>query len=233
LDFKKHIIVVAGGSGSRMKSEIPKQFLVLSDGMPILMHTIAKFFYTYPDIKIILVLPANEISFWKKLVLEHHFEIEHKIVEGGVTRFHSVKNGLDTIDENLKNCVVGIHDGVRPLVNAETITNCFHTAFDLGNAIPSIGLKDSIRKKNISSNVYEAQDRNLYQLIQTPQCFQLGILKKAYQTEFKEIFTDDASVVEYLGEKINLVAGNEENIKITTPTDLLIANSFLQKNRGY
>jgi 2-C-methyl-D-erythritol 4-phosphate cytidylyltransferase len=212
-----------------MNSEIPKQFLTLSDGMPILMHTIAKFFNSYSDINIILVLPSSEINYWENLITDYKFDIAHKIVEGGKTRFHSVKNGLDSIDSEIENCVVGVHDGVRPLVSSETITNCFETAAKLGNAIPSIGLKDSIRKKNLENDIFEAEDRNLFQLVQTPQCFRLEILKNAYKTDFKDVFTDDASVVEYYGEKINLVAGNEENIKITTPTDLLIANTFLQK----
>lgn len=227
MEYKNYIIIVAGGSGSRMKSEIPKQFLQLSDGVPILMHTIAKFFNAIPEINIIIALPEKEIPYWEKLIDKHSFEIPHKIVIGGEARFHSVKNALNSIDEKFKNVIVGVHDGVRPLVSHITIKNCYETAKNLKNAIPCVPLKDSIRKFDIDKSYYKAEERKLFQLVQTPQCFLLQQLKKAYQTPFQDFFTDDASVVEFSGEKINIVEGNDENIKITTPADLIFANAIL------
>ncbi|MCF6240663.1 MAG: 2-C-methyl-D-erythritol 4-phosphate cytidylyltransferase [Bacteroidales bacterium] len=217
------VIIVAGGSGKRFKSDIPKQFLELS-GKPVLMRTIEVFFRYKSSLQIILVLPKQHIEFWKDLCEKYEFNIRHKIVQGGKTRFHSVKNALNTVDR-LDN-LVAIHDGVRPLVSQETINRCFFKAKESGNAIPCIPPHDSVRQ--ISENTNHIIDRSLLRLIQTPQVFHTNILKQAYNQEYKEVFTDDASVLESLGEKIFLVEGNRENIKITNNIDLIIAEALFK-----
>lgn len=211
---------MAGGSGTRMQSEIPKQFIELK-GLPILMYTINAFHYD--NIQIILVLPDNQIDFWKQLIDQFGFKTPHQIVIGGSSRFDSVKNGLKSIlsDDGL----VAIHDGVRPLVNREIINRSFEVASTNGNAIVSIPLKDSIR--SVDSTVNRQEDRSRFRLIQTPQTFQLNLIKKAFEQPFDPLFTDDASVLEKAGFSINLIEGSYQNIKITTPEDLLIAESFL------
>ena len=221
----KYAIIVAGGKGERMGSETPKQFLELS-GKPILMHTIEKFKSTFPTIEIILALPENQIDFWKELCSLHKFDINsHQLVFGGKTRFHSVKNALELVKQE---SVVAIHDGVRPLVSSETIIKCFNGAESNSNAIPSTDVVESLRQVSKQDNSNKAVTRSCYKLIQTPQCFSSAIILKAYQQSFDEKFTDDASVVEALGEKINLVEGNKENIKITSPIDLKIAEALLR-----
>ena len=220
----KYAIIVAGGKGERMGNDIPKQFLELA-GKPILMHTIEKFKSTFPKIEIILALPENQIDFWKELCSLNTFDINsHTLVCGGKTRFNSVKNALELIK---KESIVAIHDGVRPLVSSETIIKCFNEAESKGNAIPSIDVVESLRHVSKQDNSNKAVARSCYQLIQTPQCFTSTLILKAYQQDFNESFTDDASVVEALGEKINLVEGNKENIKITSPIDLKIAKALL------
>jgi 2-C-methyl-D-erythritol 4-phosphate cytidylyltransferase len=219
--MKKFALIVAGGSGTRMKGAIPKQFLELQN-RPVLMHTFDAFYNYDREIKFTLVLPENQMEYWKKLCEKHQFQINYKLVAGGETRFHSVKNGLDSIK---KDGVVFIHDGVRPLVYAQTIQNCYTTAVEKGNALPVIPVSESVRYADDIGN--RAVDRSKYFLVQTPQTFQTGIIKKAYQQDYSDSFTDDASVLEKLGETINLVDGNRENIKITYPEDLIIAKSFL------
>ncbi|MFZ4401333.1 MAG: 2-C-methyl-D-erythritol 4-phosphate cytidylyltransferase [Bacteroidales bacterium] len=219
--MQKTVIIVAGGNGQRMNSEIPKQFLEVS-GKPILIHTIEKF-YLYDDrIQIILVLPSKHISIWEKLVEKYNFNIKVKIAFGGETRFQSVKNGLDLVEKG----IVAIHDAVRPLVSLDTIERAFETALLKGNAIPAISVNDSLRI--IDNSGSKILNRNLIKLIQTPQCFEVRTLKKAYAQEFDENFTDDASVLEKSGKKINLIEGNKENIKITFAADLLIAKALLK-----
>lgn len=218
--MQKHAIIVAGGSGARMQSELPKQFLLLG-GKPILMRTIEAFHFD--NIKIILVLPKAQIQYWNNLVSEFNFDVNIKIVEGGDTRFQSVKNGLDAIDET--NGLVAIHDGVRPLIGKDIIEQTFNLAASNGNAITAVALKDSIRKVTSESN--QSVDRSAYRLIQTPQTFQLDLIKGAYSTPFQSSFTDDASVFENYGHSIHLIDGDYRNIKITTPEDLLVAESFL------
>lgn len=217
----KYAIIVAGGSGTRMQSELPKQFLELA-GKPILMHTIDAFYFD--DIQIILVLPADQLTLWNSLCAQHSFSIPHTIVGGGATRFNSVKNGLDSIVE--KPGIVAIHDGVRPLVKRETILDSFKEAENSGNAIVSVDCKDSLRKTSKDGN--KAVRREEYQLIQTPQTFQISLIKAAFKTEPQSAFTDDASVLEHYGETIKLIPGDYRNIKITTPEDLLVAESFLK-----
>lgn len=221
--MQQFVIIVAGGSGTRMGLETPKQFLKLV-GKPILMRTIQKFYDFNSAIKIIVVLPQTQIEYWKQLVNEYAFFVEHKIIVGGETRFHSVKNGLNSISEN--EGIVAIHDGVRPLVSMQTIKNCFLTTIQFGNATPAINLQDSLRL--ISGENSKSVPRSEYKLVQTPQCFTIEIIKKAFKQEYKSTFTDDASVFEADGGKINLVEGNAENIKITTPFDMLLAESYIK-----
>ena len=220
--MKRYAIILAGGNGSRMNAATPKQFMLLK-GLPILMHTINRFYDFDSNIHIILALPQSHIVAWEKLCKAHIFNIKHQVVSGGETRFHSVKNGLDAITET--NVVVGIHDGVRPFVSNETLISCFEVAQKLGNAVPSISVSESMRKVENSENT--CLDRNQVKVIQTPRCFQIGLLKKAFLQTYLYSFTDDATVVEAIGEKINLVEGNAANIKITTPYDLKIAEVIL------
>jgi 2-C-methyl-D-erythritol 4-phosphate cytidylyltransferase len=221
--MKKHVIIVAGGSGKRMGTDIPKQFLLLK-GKPILMHTIERFSKFDSEINIVVVLPEQQIDYWNSLVKDHRFNIEHKLVKGGEERFYSVKNGLESIYE--KDGIVAIHDGVRPCVSNQTIATCFREAEEKGNAIPYADITESIRYVDKSSSYIV--DRSKYKTIQTPQVFDLLKIKNAYKTEFKKEFTDDASVFEEVGYDINLVLGNNENIKITTPFDLELAAKFIE-----
>ena len=219
----KYAIIVAGGKGERMGASTPKQFLELA-GKPILMHTLEKFKQTIPTIEIILALPENQIDFWEGLFNKYEMpKVSHQIVTGGKTRFHSVQNALQLIKEK---SIVAIHDGVRPLVSADCIQTCFDEAEKRGNAIPVIDVVDSLRKVHKEEN--EAVPRSCYKIVQTPQCFDSKLILKAYEQEFDNSFTDDASVVEKLGERINLVEGNRENIKITTTEDLIIAEAFIK-----
>lgn len=222
----KSVIIVAGGSGTRMQSAIPKQFIELC-GKPILMHTIEKFFWYDNSMDIVLVLPSSQIDFWKELCIEHFFVLKHTIVEGGKTRFHSVKNGLAVIPDGK---IVGIHDGVRPLVSNETIARCFETAQKQGNAIPMIPVHESVRKVNDTQN--EIIDRSNLRLIQTPQVFHSKLIKNAFLQPFNTSFTDDASVLEQTGTTIVLVDGNRENIKVTEKFDLVVAEAVLKQNNN-
>lgn len=219
--MKKFVLIVAGGSGSRMGSDIPKQFLELN-GRPILMHTVERFFNFDPDIARILVLPESQIETWRELCDRFSFSIPCEIAKGGQTRFHSVKNGLAKI--LAENGLVAIHDGVRPFVSFETIARCFDMAAEKGNAIPVIRPVESIRTFTADGN--SAVDRNRYVLVQTPQVFDLKEISLAYSQPFDSAFSDDASVLEHMGKNINLVAGNRENIKITEPFDLSMARAM-------
>ena len=221
---QKYVIIVAGGKGARMGSEIPKQFLILNE-KPVLMHTIESFYNYDSTIKIILVLPDEQQDYWNELCEKFDFRINHQIVSGGETRFHSVKNGLDTIIE--KDVIVGIHDGVRPLVSLDVIGRCFDKAAEKGVAFPVIPVTETLRKITKKGNSITV-NRDDYCLVQTPQVFDYEIIKKAYQQEFSDTFTDDVSVVEALNEyPVHEVEGARENIKITTPIDLIIAESIL------
>lgn len=218
--MKRYAIIVAGGSGQRMNSEVPKQFLKIKNEV-ILMKSIRAFALFDPAIEIIVALPENQLDIWRELIDAEQFEIKHTVVKGGATRFHSVKNALSAIGYD---GFVAIHDGVRPLVSGDTINAAFETAKNKGNAVPYIDLTDSIRFVDGEKNT--TTDRSKYKSIQTPQVFDTILIKKAYEQEFSESFTDDASVVEKLGIKINLVRGNPENIKITTQIDLKIAEAL-------
>ncbi len=220
----KSVIIVAGGSGSRMATEIPKQFLLVA-GRPVIMHTIQKFYNCFSEIKIVLVLPFHHIELWNRLISEHRFFIQHQVVAGGNERFFSVKNGLKMInDEGL----VAIHDGVRPLVSDEVIIKSFQVAQAYGGAVPVISPAESLRKLD-KDNSYPV-DRNLYSLVQTPQTFNTALLKKAYEQPWDKTFTDDATVFEADKNKIHLFEGNRENIKITWPSDIQFAEAVLKIN---
>ncbi len=220
--MKLYAVIVAGGTGARMMSEIPKQFIEIA-AKPILIHTIERFKLFDNSIDIIAVLPENQLIYWNELQSKHSFSIPHIIVKGGKTRYHSVRNGLELITEP---GIVAIHDGVRPFVSVETIKRCFETAKKLGNAIPVISPSDSVRMITKKGN--EAADRDRIKFVQTPQVFRTELIQKAYWQDYLPEFTDDAMVLEKTGEKINMVEGNRENIKITNPVDLVIARSLFQ-----
>lgn len=223
--MKKVALIVAGGRGIRMQSKEIKQFLKIGD-YPLLMYSICAFYNYDANMEIILILPENEIRNWKKLCNEYNFTIDHRIIKGGEFRFHSVKNGISLVDDH---SLVAIHDGVRPLIDKDTIARCIMTAEEKGNAVPVIPLKDSIRRLDNGNSIPE--DRLKFVLIQTPQVFYSDILKKAYTQDYHPDFTDDACVVEKMGYKIELINGNEENIKITTPNDLITADHFIRKRK--
>lgn len=219
----RYVIIVAGGQGSRMKSQVPKQFLLLAH-KPILFYTLNRFYQLDSEIQIILVLPEAHFSTWKNLQKEHQIEIPHQLVAGGQTRFQSVKNGLSLVVGFQS--IVAVHDGVRPFVSEETIEKSYQVAEKKGNAIAVVHLKDSIRR--VVHTKSQAENRSEFRLVQTPQTFHASILKEAYELPESIHFTDDASVVEKLGYKINFVEGSYENIKITTPEDLKLATSLLK-----
>lgn len=216
------VIIVAGGSGKRMQSDIPKQFIELC-GLPILMHTIKAFYAFSTDLRIILVLPTDNFDLWNELCKKNNFNIPHDIVAGGEERYFSVKNALDTINEE---CLVAIHDGVRPFICNQVIGDCFDAAEKHGAAIPVTELKDSIRYSDESENY--SVDRKKYKLVQTPQIFHSALIKASYSAGYSPEFTDDASVAESSGHKITLVNGSWRNIKITTAEDLYLAESLIK-----
>ena len=215
--MKKHIIIVAGGKGLRMGGEIPKQFLPICE-KPVLMRTLEAFYAYDSAIHIILVLPVSQQAYWRELCAEYHFTLPHDVADGGETRFHSVMNGLAKVEgEGL----VGVHDGVRPFVSQEVIARCYEEAAEKKAVIPVIGVVETVRQLVDGESVTVPRDQ--YKLVQTPQVFDVALLRKAYHQEYTDMFTDDASVVEALGEKVHLVEGNRENIKLTTPFDLKLA----------
>ena len=215
--MKKYIIIVAGGKGLRMGGDIPKQFLPVC-GKPVLMRTLEAFHAYDASMRLILVLPVSQQAYWRQLCEEYQFELVHEIANGGDTRFHSVKNGLALVEED---GLVGVHDGVRPFVSQEVITRCYEEAVSLKAVIPVIGVVETVR--HLIGEGSETVPRDQYKLVQTPQVFDVTLLRRAYQQEYTDLFTDDASVVEALGEKVYLVEGNRENIKLTTPFDLKLA----------
>jgi 2-C-methyl-D-erythritol 4-phosphate cytidylyltransferase len=224
---KKIAIIVAGGTGLRMNSTIPKQFLLLQ-GKPVLFHTLKQFKEADSSILLYVVLPKSQMDFWPKLCTEFPEIIKltpHILVEGGETRFHSSQNGLAAITET-EDCLIAIHDGVRPLVRPELISSAFKSAELHGNAILSVPAKDSIRKYDRILKKYVSVKRDEIRIIQTPQIFKLNSLRKAFNQTYSTEFTDDASVVESMGETIHLVDGDYANLKITTPEDLILAESL-------
>ena len=215
--MKKHIVIVAGGKGLRMGGDIPKQFLPVC-GKPVLMRTLEAFHTFDAAIHIVLVLPVSQQAYWKELCREYQFELSHEIADGGETRFHSVKNGLALVEGD---GLVGVHDGVRPFVSQEVIARCYEEAARCKAVIPVIDVVETVR--HLTEEGSETVPRDRYKLVQTPQVFDVALLRRAYQQEYTDLFTDDASVVEALGEKVCLVMGNRENVKLTTPFDLKLA----------
>ena len=220
---KRAVIIVAGGTGTRMNLNTAKQFLPLAE-KPVLLHTFEAFRLYDPELQFILVLYKSLHGEWRKIQKDYGFDLEHTVVEGGEERFHSVKNGIAALADDVE--LVAIHDAVRPFVSADTIERCFDSAAKSGATIPAVPVIDTIRR--IDGDSSHTIPRNELVAIQTPQCFRTDILKKAYETEYRKIFTDDASVVEHSGQTVDIVDGNRRNIKITTREDLLIANSFLK-----
>jgi 2-C-methyl-D-erythritol 4-phosphate cytidylyltransferase len=221
--MKKYAVIVAGGSGKRMGTEIPKQFLLLK-GKPVLFYTIEAFLKAFAEIKIILVLPEEHLELGKEIVDGYFDARQIQIAQGGETRFHSVSNGLKLIDDE---SIIFVHDGVRCLVSDELIHRCYHTTLETGSAIPVVDCKDSVRIVSAGGN--EPIDRTTIKQVQTPQTFHSKILLPAFSIDYKERFTDEANVVEAFGLKVTLVQGEDTNIKITNPMDLLIAESILEK----
>ncbi|TVP51591.1 MAG: 2-C-methyl-D-erythritol 4-phosphate cytidylyltransferase [Mongoliibacter sp.] len=224
--MKKYAIIVAGGSGTRMGSAISKQYLEIGN-KPILMHSLEKFFKTDSTIKIILVIPEEDFDFWKSLCSKFNFTVPHQLIKGGKSRFQSVKNGLEHILDF--EGIVAIHDGVRPFVQPEVIMESYEVAAAKGSAIAVVTLKDSIRKMTEDGKSF-SQERQYFRLVQTPQTFQVSKIKKAFETKELQQFTDDATVYEHQGWQVSLIAGNLENIKITTPEDMAYANFLLGKD---
>lgn len=220
--MKYYAIIVAGGSGSRMNADIPKQFHLLS-GKPILMRTIEAFHSSDLRPEIILVLNTAYHNLWAELCSRHSFEIPCSVVSSGKERFHSVKNGLELVDEDT---IVAVHDAVRPLVSDELITRSFKLATQWPAVIPAVSSKDSVRKREGETTV--AINREDILLVQTPQVFQSNLLKRAYLQEYSREFTDDASVVEKAGEKVYITEGDYKNIKITYPEDIQLAELYLK-----
>ena len=219
--MKLYALIVAGGSGKRMNAGIPKQYLELA-GKPVLMHTLERFKAFDNAIEIITVLPENQLRFWGELQKKYSFDVPHTLVKGGKARFFSVRNGLKFVESP---GLVAIHDGVRPFVSVDTIKRCFETAEKLGNAIPVISPSDTLRM--ISGEENKTINRLQVKQVQTPQVFNTDLIKNAYLQEYMPEFTDDATVLERTGVKINLVDGNRENIKITNPEDLVISTALL------
>ena len=218
-----YIIIVAGGKGLRMGSDIPKQFLPIG-GKPVLMRTLERFRQYSPTLQIILVLPKAQQDYWQKLCKEYAFDIDYQLADGGETRFHSVQNGLAKIPDNAQG-VVGVHDGVRPFPSIDVIRNCYETAREKKAVIPVIPVVETVR--HLKGDTSVTVSRNDYRLVQTPQTFDIQLLKAANRQPYNDGFTDDASVVEAFGFDITLVEGNRENIKITTPYDLKIAEVLI------
>ena len=218
-----YIIIVAGGKGLRMGSDIPKQFLPIG-GKPVLMRTLERFREYSADLQIILVLPEAQQEYWHQLCKEYNFDVEYTLANGGQTRFHSVQNGLAKVPDDAIG-VVGVHDGVRPFPSIEVIRNCYETARQKKAVIPVIPVVETVR--HLESEKSKTVPRDEYRLVQTPQTFDIQLLKAANKQPYNDGFTDDASVVESFGYEITLVEGNRENIKITTPYDMKIAEVLI------
>lgn len=221
--MKKIAVIVAGGSGTRMNSALPKQFLLLK-GKPILYYTIAAFLKAYEDLSIILVLPEEHIAAGQEII-DAFFDYNRiQITVGGRTRFHSVQNGLNLINEE---SMVFVHDGVRCLLTTQLIQSCYEAALEFGSAVPVVDCKDSVRL--ILGEENEALDRSKIKLVQTPQTFHSKILLPAFTIDYKDKFTDEASVVEAFGLKVQLISGEENNIKITKPIDIVLAETIMEQ----
>ena len=220
--MQRSTIIVAGGSGKRMSSAIPKQFLLLQ-GKPVLCNTIEAFYRFDPDMQLIVVLPQEQMDAWTALCSKHGFTISHTVVAGGAERFHSVREGLKAVRHT---CLVAVHDGARPLVSVELITRCFAAAAEHGAAIPVVPVSSSVRE--LEDGGSHAVDRTRLRTVQTPQCFRVELLRKAFELPYDPIFTDEATLVERMGLAVNLVDGEDRNIKVTTPLDLQLAEIVLR-----
>lgn len=216
-----YVIIVAGGKGMRMGTELPKQFLPVA-GKPVLMRTIERFCQFSRDLNFIVVLPQSQQACWHSLCRKHHFTIPHTIINGGDTRFASSKNGLSHIPNDAQG-LVAIHDGVRPFVSVDVISRCFNEARAGGTAVPVIPAIDTLRQVNTETGETFTVNRSLFRAVQTPQVFDIALAHRAFSQPYRDSFTDDASVIESLGVKISMVEGNRENIKLTTPFDLKVA----------
>lgn len=216
--MKKAIVVVAGGKGLRMGGDIPKQFLPVK-GMPVLMRTLHRFYEYDAEMQIVLVLPESQQDYWQGLCEEYHFSVPYTLANGGETRFHSVSNGIAKVEPDV--ALIGVHDGVRPFVSIETIAACYDEASKSGAVVPVIEVVETVRHLKEGASV--TVPRSEYRLVQTPQVFDAKLLREAYNQPYTDFFTDDASVVECAGHPVALVQGNRENIKITTPYDMKIA----------
>jgi len=223
----KYAIILGGGSGLRFGSSVPKQFLLLN-GLPILMHSIKKFIESDNTTKIIVVLPHAQIDYWNELCVQYHFDIHHTVIEGGSTRFQSVKNAINSI-QAANNDLIAVHDGVRPMISTKVIKEAFLVAQNDLTAIPAIPLTDSVRMLCKDGNSRPLLRDDL-RAVQTPQTFNAQVLIKSYGVPYDNAFTDDASVVEKAGHKINLIDGDPNNIKITHSADLLLAEELIRSN---
>ncbi len=217
--MRKAALLVAGGKGTRMGGAIAKQYLPIG-GKPILMRTLEVFYKYDAQIDLILVIPATDFDYWNQLCKTYNFTLPHHLVAGGESRFQSVRNGLKELANSIE--LVAIHDGVRPFVSQEVISKSFQVAIDSGSAIAVVPLKDSIRRLNETGESF-FQERQFFRLVQTPQTFQVGKIKKAFEVDESDKFTDDATVYEHQGWQVTLIPGNLENIKITTPEDMRYA----------
>ena len=246
MSLKKYAIIVAGGKGLRMGGDLPKQFIPV-EGRPVLMRTLDTFHACDPSIQLILVLPPDHQPYWQELCREYGFRVPHRIADGGATRFHSVQSGLALVGE--ADALVAVHDGVRPFVSHEVIGRCYAEAEAHGAVVPVVAVVETVRQLvsedseageprhpeaivNCQSSIVNSRSvtvpRDAYRLVQTPQTFRAPLLRRAYEQPFCEAFTDDASVVEALGHAVHLVEGNRENIKLTTPFDLIVARALVQ-----
>jgi 2-C-methyl-D-erythritol 4-phosphate cytidylyltransferase len=219
--MKKYAVIVAGGSGTRMQNNLPKQFMVINN-KPVLYYTLKTFFDAFDDLQIILVLPVDYTDMGQEIIDAWFDKSRIRITAGGDTRFQSVKNGLQLVEED---SIVFVHDGVRCLLSIDLVHRCYSQAIETGTAIPVIASRDSVRLLNETGN--DAFDRNKVMLVQTPQTFHSKILLPAFNIDFKDKFTDEATVVEAYGIKVTLVEGEENNIKITRPVDLMIAEKII------
>lgn len=226
--MNRSAIIVAGGSGTRMGLPLAKQYIPVG-GVPILMRTLQAFFAFDTSMQLILVLPEKDSNFWADLCRQHQFATPHEVVAGGHTRFQSVRNGLAALRE--EQTLVAIHDGVRPFVSQEVIRRSYEEAAKSGSAIPVVSLKDSLRRVwEDGRSAY--QDRQVFRLVQTPQTFQVALIKKAFLVEESAEFTDDATVYEHQGWEVSLISGDPDNIKITTPEDLHYAEYLVESRKA-
>ncbi len=225
MNMERSVIIVAGGVGKRMASPVPKQFMLVK-GKPVICHAISAFHQYDPAMQLIVVLPKEQIDSWRVLCIGHGFTIDHTVVAGGEERFHSVREGLKEVAHD---GLVAVHDGVRPLVSVELIERCFAAAEMHGAAIPVVPVSSSMRE--LVGEGSRALDRSRLRIVQTPQCFHVELLRKAFELPYDPAFTDEATLVERTGNLVSLVEGDERNLKVTTPDDLVLAAALLEEER--